>query len=61
MDGVVVESVIVEPDGTSTITCSTFHLSLFAVADEEAPSSPWANFGQLISLDVLQQVGGSRA
>lgn len=56
VDGVIVESVIAEPDGTSIITCSTFHLSLFVIADETAPSGGWAAFGQLPGIGVLQQV-----
>eukprot|EP00903_Cladosiphon_okamuranus_P011441 g10779.t1 len=57
IDGVIVESIVAEPDGTWTITCSTFHLSLFAIADEEAPSGGWAAFRQLAGVDVLQQYG----
>lgn len=56
VDGVVLESATLELDRTSTITCSTFHLSPFAVAEEEAPSGDWAAFGQLAGLSILQQV-----
>lgn len=34
VDGVALEGVSLELDGTSTITCRTFHLSPFAIADE---------------------------
>ena len=55
-DGMVLESSVLELDRTSTVTCSTFHLSAFAVAEEEALSGVWSAVGQLAGFDVLQQV-----
>lgn len=56
VDGLVLDSAILDIDRTSTITCSTFHLSSFAIAEEEALSGDWAAVYRPPGLGVLKQV-----
>lgn len=56
VDGVVLEEVSPELDGTSTITCWTFHLSPFAVAEDMSETMEWSSVPLLAGTDVLLQV-----
>lgn len=57
VDSVVLESVSPAVDGTSTITCWTFHLSPFAIAEEASEPVGWSSFSLLRDTDVLLEVG----
>ena len=57
VDGVVLGGVSPAVDGTSTITCSTFHLSPFAIAEESSAPVEWASVTLLGDTDVLLKVG----
>lgn len=55
--GIVVESLTVSAeDGTAEVTCGTYHLSPFALAERDVSSSEWCTAGHLIGADVLNQV-----
>lgn len=57
VDGVVLGSANVEVDGTSSITCCTFHLSTFGIAEERSASIlQWIAVDQLTDTNVLQEV-----
>ena len=51
------ESVSPAVDGASTITCWTFHLSPFAIAEEASEPVDWSSFSLLRDTDVLLEVG----
>lgn len=57
VDGVVLEGVSPAVNGTSTITCWTFHLSPFAVAEEASEPVEWSSFSLLWDTNVLLEVG----
>ncbi len=50
------ESARPDVEGTFTLTCWTFHLSPFAIGDEDVPSGAWANLRQLAGIGVLKEV-----
>lgn len=56
VDGVVLGSIDHGMDGVSTVTCWTYHLSPFAIVNEEAPSGTWGNFRQLVGIGLLKEV-----
>ncbi|CAM9843656.1 unnamed protein product, partial [Ectocarpus sp. 4 AP-2014] len=56
VDGVVLGYSTVEVDGTSSISCWTFHLSPFGIAEEQSASIQWITADQLTDTDVLRQV-----
>lgn len=56
-DGVVLGSANVGADGTSSTTCWTFHLSPFAITEEQGASFQWIAVQQLTDANVLQEVG----
>ncbi|CAM9275625.1 unnamed protein product [Ectocarpus sp. 4 AP-2014] len=55
VDGVVLGSVNVEVDGTSSITCWTFHLSPFAITEEQSAPIQWITVHELTDTNVLQE------
>lgn len=55
-NGIVIDSLNTDPDGTAEVACGTYHLSPFALVEQEASSSEWYTAGQLAGVDVLQQV-----
>lgn len=55
-NGIAVESLNIGADGAAEVTCGTYHLSPFAVAEQEASSSEWVTIGQLVGAGVLKQV-----
>lgn len=57
VDGVVLGGVSPAVDGTSTITCWTFHLSPFAIAEESSAPVEWSSVTLLGDTDVLLKVG----
>lgn len=54
-EGLMVASVNAGSEETSEFACWTFHLSLFAVQEQEV-SSQWVNIDQLTDTDVLLEV-----
>lgn len=59
-DGVVLESVSPAANGTSTITCWTFHLSPFGFAEDSSEPVEWTSISLLRDTDVWLKVGRQR-
>lgn len=57
VDGVVLGGASPEVNGTSTITCWTFHLSPFAIAQETSEPVEWSPISFLGDTDVILKVG----
>ncbi|CBJ26668.1 hypothetical protein Esi_0040_0095 [Ectocarpus siliculosus] len=54
-DGIVLGSSTNEVGGASSITCSTFHLSPFAIAQEQSASVQWITADRLTDTNVLRE------
>ena len=46
-----------EVDGSSTITCLTFHLSPFAIGEETSEPVEWSSISLLRDTDISLKVG----
>lgn len=55
-DGLVLESFNPDPDGSSEVTCLSFHLSAFAAPGEETVSAEWPALALLTDVTALQKV-----
>ncbi|CAN0003126.1 unnamed protein product [Pylaiella littoralis] len=56
-DGTVLESFNVDPDGSGTVSCSTYHLSAYTVAGAESVPGDWNFFDLLEGSDVVREYG----
>lgn len=55
-DGIVLESYNADPDGRGKISCSTYHLSAYAVSGTESVSGEWGFLNPLGGINALQEV-----